>query len=186
MQEQINRNNELLSAIQAQTLDIAWVLRAGALLGLNSDIVVNSFWDVKNWDPSWGNIEWISKGPKTICVWYRTDGGEPLADVSDNNRNIRSLRFALLGELIKGLQAIGQLSYVRVGFPECWKNCRIYCDGREMELVISADALLGVVKQHYRDPKGKLVISKDGDSFDHQRVAGYVEIKVDKTQQPFF
>lgn len=186
MQEQVVKNAKLMTLIKAQTHDFAWVFDAASMLGLTVPDVTDLLWDKQHWNRSWGELEKTIRGTQIILVWKRPDGADPLADVSDLPMNIRLLRFALFGELVLGLQAIGQLSYARVGHPANWNKCKVYCDSREIKEVISADALLGVVHMYRRDPKGKIIISPDGKSFDKTRIAGAVEIKIEKETQTIF
>lgn len=186
MQEQIDKNANLMKLIQAQTHDFAWVFDAAKALSLPVTEVSDDLWDNKYWNHLWGQLEKTIHGTKIIIVWKRPDGADPLADVSDLPINVRMLRFALFGELILGLQSLGQLSYARVGHPRTWNKCKVYCDNKEVQTVISADALLGVVHMHKRDPKGKIVLAADGKSFEKDRIAGHVVIKVEDNVQTLF
>lgn len=186
MQDQVTKNAKLMALIQAQTQDKAWLFEVAEALSLTPADIENDTWDLKHWNPLWGQLDKTLRGTKIIVVWKRPDGGDTLADVSELPIHIRMLRFALLGQLSVGLNTIGQLSYVRTGFPSNWNKCKVYCDSREMQGVISADALLGVVHMYRRDPKGKLVMKDDGKTIDRERTAGRIEIKIEEKVQTLF
>lgn len=178
------RIEALKKVMAVEMFDNTWFAHAGALLALSPAQLERPGWDKGLWQDKWGEIETLSQDGVEMVVWHRNDGGPSMADKNDVPNNVKLAKFALLGELALAFKAIGQLTYVAVGYPEdSWRSAVIQIDGNVVNEVVEADSLMGNVRVMARE-KGKLKIV-NGEA-QHKILTGAVRIHIDKEQKAFF
>jgi hypothetical protein len=178
------RIQALKEVMAAETFDNTWFAHAGALVALSPAQLERPGWDKGLWQAKWGEIETLSQDGVEVVVWHRNDGGPSMADKNDVPNSVKLAKFALLAELALAFKALGQLTYVSVGYPEDkWRSAVIYVDGKMVNEVVEADSLMGNVRVMARE-KGKLKII-NGEA-QHKILTGAVRIDIHKEQQAFF
>lgn len=178
------RLEALRKVMAGETFDNAWFAQVGALLGIDGAQLEIPGWYKSGWRDTWGEIEESPSEVGHLVVWHRNDGGPSMADANDVPTNVKFAKFALLAELAIAFAALGQLTYVSVGFPkDKWRNATVYLNGRVINEVIEADSLMGVVRVTKRE-KGKVVA--EGGIVQDKRVAGVVRIEVGDQSKAFF
>lgn len=179
---------KLYVALGTQPHDPSWLIAAAELLSIDIEVLKKPNWYLSHWEASWGKLEFLAKEEGTAFIWHRTDGSEPVADLTPNEQvpyNIQAARFGLMAKIVETLPELMQLSYVKVGWPECWTRCTLTFNDQPIEEVITADAILGTC-EFYVKSKGKRVLSIDGDEFVTAKVAGKVRIIVNPETRSFF
>lgn len=173
--------------LAAQTHDIAWLFEASKHLGVDVLYLNRDGWDKTFWHADWGELERVPVEGSEIpaLAWHRPDGGASIALI-EHPEHVRAVQFGLLAELGKALQNVGQLSYAKVGFPADWAKCRIVLNGKIVDYVMEADALVGTVKLAKKDAHGKLQTTADKQDIDYQTVKGRVEIIINEKSLGFF
>lgn len=179
---------KLYQAVGAQPHDPTWLINASELLGIDCKILQEPNWHLTHWESTWGLLEFSLYEERIILVWHRTDGSEPLADLTpdtDVPHHIQAVRAALMAKIVQTLPELRQLSYVRVGWPINWTKCTLTLDDKPIREVIKADALLGTCERYLKD-NGKMVKSTDGESFVTVKNTGRVRIFVGDESNAIF
>lgn len=176
----------LRSLIHAQTLDEAWVSHVAYVLGMHPTILTIDYWNKTFLPSEMGSVEEMKVLDEQGIVWNRPDGGMPMAVIEFAPRYLTLARFHMYSQIIKILKAKGQLSFAKVGYPEEWNRVTINFNGRVIDNVVSADALLGIVEFNKKDAQGKVMTNEKGDEVLTIRVAGTVKILVNEKPQTFF
>lgn len=185
MQEQPAKIALIRSLVGAQSHDAPWFTAAAEVLDRHPGTFETNAWWEYYWCQDWGDIEFVREKEQITVIWHRLDGGESLADADMGvSENIRVMRFALLACLSQSLREAEELSYVRSGYPREWARSKVYLDGREVQQVVLADAILNYVETVMRID-GRLVPTADG-RITTQRSHGAVRIVLQNETQLMF
>lgn len=92
---------------------------------------------LKHWNKKWGKVE-IGR----VIKWHRTDGG-PVTRIHDPVPPSVIFKLALRGQLKLLFDRKKLPTYVAVGIPDNWRQCKTYVNGKLINNVEWADALFG-------------------------------------------
>ncbi len=176
----------LRSLIHAQTLDEAWITNVANAIDLYPTMLTIDYWNKTFLPSERGSVKEINILEEQGIIWNRPDFGMPMAITDPTPRFITLTRFYMYSQIIKILKASGQLSFAKVGYPKEWNRVTINFNGRIIDNVISADALLGIAEFNRKDSQGNYVVNEKGDEILTIRVAGTVKIFVNEKPQTFF
>lgn len=171
----------------AQATDAAWLSAVATQCGMDMTILTIDYWN-KTFDlKEMGNVEFLQLPDLEGIKWVRPDGGMPLLVTDQVPEYITLARFLLFAGVIKGIQSNGELSYVKVGGPPMnWNHAKVYFNGREMEKVIAADAVLNTIEFYKSDKSGKTITNEEKGTVETIKIAGIVRIVPASAPLTFF
>lgn len=177
--------SRMRTLVNTQKPDSAWLSAVNELSPVPLTRLNIFYWNRVFNPKEYGTLERTTIEEKPTIVWNRPDGGMPIALEEGDEPMITFGRFIMYFEIMKHLQAIGQLSFVKVGYPANWRNVIVHFNGKIYDGSISADALLNTIEVLTKDNKGRF-------QYDENQVPktellhGAVSIEVRKESQSFF
>ncbi len=161
----------------AQVTDATWLSASIEACGLDTTKLTIDHWN-KNFDiKEMGTVEKFYLLEDTGIKWNRPDDGMPMVITDKVPWHIILTRFLLFAGVIKGMQLNGEVTFAKVGGPPLnWNGLKVYFNDREMEKIIYADAILGVIEFYKKGSDGKPLTTEDGDSLVPVRLSGIVKI----------